>query len=268
MDSTVQQAVNDRSLGITEKDEAGNLTNEMKTFMNQEKEELRAYSRRQLKFSGNENVPVYCISNTFPERFEFSKLLLDVATYLPEIQKQALTLSTNIFTEDYIRAKKKILEKKIKYYAALSGLVATIPVPGVSFVADVTMIMSVLKFFKEQFDLDYEEDDGGSFHVYAFGAVKSVLPTSKTSSVIFKEIASIGTMEYVTELLLKCAGSEALEQITKIVSIVTLGVASAAAVLIGGNVSYASTYWLLSNELDKIEKLAKEAAKLRIQDML
>lgn len=271
MDYSVKQAVGDRNIQITEIDEVGNLTDEMKAFMDQETEEIRAYCRTQLEFSGNENVPIYFISNKFPDRFEFSNLILDMAANLPEIQKQAFTLSTNILTEEIFRAKKNMLKKDIKYYAALSGLAGVIPVPGADLIVDVPLIMKTLKFFKKQFDLDYEEDADGFFITsgstgVCYRLIQSVL-NDKVISLV-KEVTRIGTKAYVNDILLKWAGSEAIEQITKIASILTLGIATAAASIIGGTLSFGSTYWLLSNELSKIEKLANEAAKLRIQNML
>lgn len=78
MDYSVKQAVDDRNIQITEIDEVGNLTDEMKAFMDQETEEIRAYCRTQLEFSGKENVPIYCFSNKFPDRFESFKILFQI----------------------------------------------------------------------------------------------------------------------------------------------------------------------------------------------
>ena len=172
MDNAVRESMYDNNINLREKDEAGNLTNEMKAFVDKEMEEVRTYCRKGLEFSKNDDVPIYCISNHFPERFEFSKLILDIASHLPEIQKQALTLSMTICTEDIFRAKKNILKKKIKYYAALSGLA------GVDLLVDVPLIVSTLKSFKQQFGMDYEKDPDGVFFKRRFKNVCADLESS------------------------------------------------------------------------------------------
>lgn len=150
MDIAVKDAMYDKNVKIRKKDDAGNLTSEMKAFMDQEIEETRDYCRESLKFSNNDDVPIYCISNRFRESYEFPKLLLDIASHLPEIQNQALALSANFFTEEYFKAKKNILKKKIKYYAAISGLAGAIPIPGLDLLINIPLIMNKLKFFKQQ----------------------------------------------------------------------------------------------------------------------
>ena len=59
-----------------------------------------------------------------------------------------------------------------------------------------------------------------------------------------------------------------MEQVTKVAALATLGILTAVASAIGGTVSFALTYRLLSTELDKIEKLANEAVKSKIEMML
>ena len=178
MDNAVRESMYDNNINLREKDEAGNLTNEMKAFVDKEMEEVRTYCRKGLEFSKNDDVPICCISNHFPERFEFSKLILDIASHLPEIQKQALTLSMTICTEDIFRAKKNILKKKIKYYAALSGLAGAVPLPGVDLLVDVPLIVSTLKSFKQQFGMDYEKDPDGVFFKRRFKNVCADLESS------------------------------------------------------------------------------------------
>ena len=314
MDNAVREAMYDNNIHLTEKDEAGNLTNEMKEFMKNEMEEVRAYCRRGLECSKNSDVPIYCISNHFSDRFEFSKLILDMASHLPEIQKQALTLSTSIYTEEIFRAKKRILKKKIKYYAALSGLAGAVPVPGVDLVVDIPLIMSVLKSFKQQFDIDYEKDPDGGFFKKRYknicgkfknstenkegqnmmadlqfcdisgNVTEGVSTESEDTSTeedvkgIKKEIsgvlsllgriAEIGTKSYVTTILGRWVATEVVEETAKVAAVATLGIALAVTSVIGGTISFASTYYLLSAELDKIEELANEVAKVKVEKMI
>ena len=302
MDTAIEEAIFDKNIQIKTQDEAGNLTTEMQAFMNQEMENIRAYCRQGLKVSGHDDVPIYCISNRQKDRFEFSKLVLDVASHLPDIQKDALTLSVNIFTEEVFQAKKKILKKKIKYYAAISGVAGAIPVPGVDLLVDIPLILSKIKFFKQQFNIDFEEDSNGNFLKKSFKRILDnfrpnnendedqeilterkylVIPenegegaSDESKKKLFKVksllhgIVEVGTLSYVTTILARYVVVEALEETTKIAAVATFGILAGVASLIGGALSFGVTYHLLSSELDKIEKFANEAAKLKIEDMM
>ena len=163
MDNAVREAMFDYNVKVREKDEAGNLTNEMNAFMNQQMEEAKAYSRESLKCSGNEDVPIYCISNYFPDRYEFSKLILDIVAHLLEAQRQVLTFSRNIFSNEALMAKEKILKKQTKYHAALSGLIAAVPTPGVNLLLDVPLIVNTLTSIDQDIEKDYEINPDSPF---------------------------------------------------------------------------------------------------------
>ena len=269
MDIAVKDAMYDKNVKIREIDDAGNLTSEMKAFMDQEIEETRDYCRECLTCSNNDDVPIYCISNRFRESYEFPKLLLDVASHLPEIQNQALVLSADFFTEEYFKAKKNILKKKIKYYAAITGLAGAIPIPGVELLIDIPLIMITLKFFKQQFSIDYEEDSDGDVYkkhkkIFFTGSEEQIRKARR----ILSQITAVGTASSISAIFLKSGVTEAVEQVTKVAALATLGILTAVASAIGGTVSFALTYRLLSTELDKIEKLANEAVKSKIEMML
>lgn len=269
MDIAVKDAMYDKNVKIRKKDDAGNLTSEMKAFMDQEIEETRDYCREKLTFSNNDDVPIYCISNRFRDSYEFPKLLLDIASHLPEIQHQALVLSANFFTEEYFKAKKNILKKKIKYYAAISGLAGAISIPGLDLFINIPLIMNRLKFFKQQFNIDYEEDSDGDVYknhkkMFFTGSEEQI----KKVRGILSQITAVGTASSLTAILVKWGVTEAVEQVTKVAAFVTFGILAAVASAIGGTVSFALTYHLLSTELDKIEKLANEAVKSKIEMML
>ena len=302
MDRAIEEAMNDNNMQIKETDEAGNLTEEMKEFMDQEIENVKTYCRQKLKKSKHDDVPIYCISNRHKDRFEFSKLVLDIGEHLPEIQKDAITLSVNIFTEEVFKAKKKILKKKIKYFAGISGAAGAIPFPGVDLLIDIPLIVSTIKFFKQQFNIDYEKDPDGGFLKISLRKIRNKLRSNTENeedqeiltnrihfqiskneteglSDEFKEkllyaksllhrIVEVSTISYVTAILARYVVVEVLEETTKIAAVATFGILAGVASLIGGTLSFGVTYHLLSSELDKIEKLANEAVKLKIEDMI
>ena len=61
--------------------------------------EIRDYCAEGLQFTNQTIIPIYLVSNWYPERFEFSKLILTISDYFPGIQKEALLLSTNLCTQ-------------------------------------------------------------------------------------------------------------------------------------------------------------------------
>lgn len=107
MDTAVADKMFDNGIEIKGEDEDGNLTDEMKAFMDEEMEETKAYCRENLKCSGVDTALIYCVSNRFPDRFEFSNLILDVSLHLSEIQRQALTYSTNTSVQRNLQCKEK-----------------------------------------------------------------------------------------------------------------------------------------------------------------
>ena len=302
MDRAIEEAMFDNNMQIRETDEAGKLTEEMKEFMNQEMEKVKAYCREELKKRNHDDVPIYCISNRHKDRFEFSKLIVDIGENLPEIQKDALTLSTNIFTEEVFKAKKKILKKKIMCVAGISGAAGAIPVPGIDLIIDIPLILSTIKFFKQQFNIDYEKDPHGGFFKKSLKKIRNKFRSNTENAEdqeiltdklhfqiseneteglsdeskrnifdansLLHRIVQLDTRKYVTALLLRYAVAGALEETTKIAAVATLGIFAGVASLIGGALSFGVTYHLLSSELDKIEKLANEAVKLKIEDMI
>ena len=302
MDRAIEEAMNDNNMQINETDEAGNLTEEMKEFMDQEIENVKTYCRQKLKKSKHDDVPIYCISNRHKDRFEFSKLVLDIGEHLPEIQKDAITLSVNIFTEEVFKAKKKILKKKIKYFAGISGAAGAIPFPGVDLLIDIPLIVSTIKFFKQQFNIDYEKGTDGGFLKTSLREIRNKLRSNTeneedqeiltnrihfqiskneteglsdefkekllSAKSLLRRIVEVSTISYVTAILARYVVVEVLEETTKIAAVATFGILAGVASLIGGTLSFGVTYHLLSSELDKIEKLANEAVKLKIEDMI
>ena len=95
MDRALDEEEYDKNMKIKEMDQDSNLSNEMKTFMN----EIRDYCAEGLQFTNQTIIPIYLVSNWYPERFEFSKLILAISDYFPGIQKEALLLSTNLCTQ-------------------------------------------------------------------------------------------------------------------------------------------------------------------------
>ena len=243
MDRALEEEQRDNDVIIKEKNEEGELTEEMETFMRG----IREYCVKGLQFSNNEKVEIYLVSNWYPEKFEFSKLVLAISNHCSDIQREAFLFSTNMATEEIYKAKKEILRKRIIHVALGSGVAGAVPIPGSGLLVDIPLIMGEIQFYKVQFNLDASD-----------------LKTNEKLAGILKSLPEIGSKAYVLSLVTKSLASEVMEETSKVLSWVTLGLTS----VLAGAASFGSTYYILTKELDKIADLSKKILNLRLESMM
>ena len=243
MDRALEEEQRDNDVIIKEKNEEGELTEEMETFMRG----IREYCVKGLQFSNNEKVEIYLVSNWYPEKFEFSKLVLAMSNHFSDIQREAFLFSTNMATEEIYKAKKEILRKRIIHVALGSGVAGAVPIPGSGLLVDIPLIMREIQFYKVQFNLDASD-----------------LKTNEKLAGILKSLPEIGSKAYVLSLVTKSLASEVMEETSKVLSWVTLGLTS----VLAGAASFGSTYYILTKELDKIADLSKKILNLRLESMV
>ena len=246
MDRTLEEEEQDNDVIIKEKDEKGEFTTDMIEFMTK----IREDCCKGLKFSKIEDVQIYLISNWHKHRFEFSKLLLAMSDHFSTIQKEAFLYSTNVGTEEIYKAKKEILQKRIFFAALGSGVAGAMPFPGSGLMVDIPLIMTEIDFYKTQFNLDDNSLKTYFNHEELAGLVKS--------------IASAGTSAYVTNLFKSALASEVMEESSKMLTWVTLGLTS----VIAGTASFGTTYYVLNKELDKIIEFSKQLLHLKLKTMM
>ena len=244
IDRALEEQEVDKRISIKEKDSNGNPSKEMKKFMS----DMRNYCAEGLQFTNQTQIPIYLVSNWYPERFEFPELVLSISKRLPTMQKEALLLSTRLCTEKICNAKKEILKKRAFFVALLSGAVGAMPIPGSGLLVDVPLVINEVKFYKEQFNLDATNLNNGG---------------QKLEN--FKEImASVGTKPYVIGLLAKSAIFDAVQITAQALSWVSSGITSA----LSAAASFGSTYYILITEIDKIADLSKTYLDLKVEAMM
>ena len=244
MDRALEEEEFDKHISIKEKDLDGNPTEEMKKFMS----DMRNYCAEGLQFTNQMEIPIYLISNWYPEKFEFPELILSISKRLPDIQKKALLLATKLGTEKIYQAKKEILKKRALYAALLSGAVGAVPIPGTGLIVDVPLVIKEVKFYKEQFNLDAPNLNTGD----------------KKRKDFMNTIASVGTKSYLIGLLAKSALSDAVQITAQVLSWVSVGITS----VLSAAASFGSTYYILTTEIDKIAELSKTYLDLRVEAMM
>ena len=87
---------------------------------------------------------VFLVSHFDLHMYDFPTLQETIEREMPSLKRDALILALPNVCKSVIHKKKEVFSSQIKYYALLSAGVAAVPVPGLSFAADVGMLVSVL----------------------------------------------------------------------------------------------------------------------------
>lgn len=247
IDITVLKQQRIKKIKIEEKNEQGEITEEMKALM----EKVRGECVEGLEIRSEEKNQIFIISNWHSDMFEFSKLVVAISSDLSELQRETFLYSTRTETKEIYEAKKKALKKRIIFVSFCSGVAGAVPIPGSSLVVDTSLVMREIKFYKAQFNLD-----DPSFN--------TTIKYRPEASGLLKAIATIGTKAYVLRVVGKSIATSILEETAKIFSWFTLGAASA----VLGLTSYGSAYYILTRELDKIADLSNQLLDLKLEVMM
>ena len=195
--------------------------------------QIRANCFENLGSSLNKEENVFLISNHYTEKWEFARLNQAILDAMPEYEQESLTLSLGNRSTDMLKRKVKILKRRVKTVAALSGVVGVAPVPGLSFAVDMALIMHELKFYKSQLGIPKE---GSS----KFSKLSSDTQTKVKAIVIL--------LANVTSYFVKFAAVEAAEQVSLFLPLVGW--------LIAGVISWLTTYHFLNKKLKEMEEVA------------
>lgn len=201
--------------------------------------EIRVDCRTQLGDQLSINQQIYLISNKHPKKWDFANLAKDILLVLPEDLSDSLTFSLDILRSlsvDTLKCKVNALKKRVINVAALSALTGAVPFPGVSAVADMSLIYKELTFYRSQLGLPSE---GTS----TFKTLTETTQAKVKTCLSFLDFALKGT-----GWLAAYATAAAAEEGVRFVPIVGLAIASA--------MSYGATYYALKNSLETMEEAA------------
>ena len=214
---------------------------------------IRESTENSLKQNGCDDVPVYLIDSYELQKFEFLQLEDRLMEDFPELKKSAFVLSMHATSEKMIRSKVAELRSRMWMSAGLSGVVAAVPVPGVSLVFDIALVVKQAIFFHEQLGLDES-----SLKRYAtststdFEQLKSVAScvriTGEGSGIILVSSIIRGTVTVAA-----LAASATLEEAARLIPLVGS--------FISAQLSFGGTYLALKTVLDKMESVALDVVK-------
>jgi len=196
---------------------------------------------------------VFLIDSLVTDKYDFHDLEIQIAENLPELKREALFLLMRTTNRKIIDLKEKYLRERIWKAAAWSAGIAVTPIPGVSFAADVVILIRESKFYFQQLGLGSESLrrlaqgrglDVSRLEQTVFGAfgvsVESLTPTMFAT---YLPAIGISLAPFSVESAVEAAASVFIPVIGSIVA---------------ASMSYLTTRWLLGKILDRMYAVAKD----------
>ncbi|XP_034974978.1 interferon-inducible GTPase 5-like [Zootoca vivipara] len=233
---------NDRkSKGIKEGDSDRKMQSEKETL-----DTVRTDSYDNLKALGVSSPRVFLISRWDLSKYDFPLLQETIEKEQDELKRDVLIMCLPIFTKDSIKKKKAAMESLIWKNAMVSCTVGLIPVPFLSFGCDIAIVVSTMRDICKVFGLDEN-----SLNILANRVEKDV---EELKSVI-EHTPSTGkiTAEFVMDILKRSAMWGAITAVEMVLGFIPL-----LGSLYGGGSSFATTFYLLNNFLEKAVKDAEK----------
>ncbi|TFJ95676.1 MHC class II antigen beta chain [Platysternon megacephalum] len=208
-------------------------------------QEIRKDCVENLRKAGEASPRVFLLSNWELAKYDFQLLRETLENELDDHKRHVFILAMPNILAKILEKKKTKLQERIWDVALLSCAIGALPVPGLSLVCDVAILVVHMKGYCVAFGLDDE-----SLTRLAEQVDK---PVAELKSVIIKSpLASAITKEFVLSLLSKsvCGALMVLELILDFVP----GLGS----LVGGGISFVTTRYLLQRFLDEAAEDAQK----------
>ncbi|XP_070621071.1 interferon-inducible GTPase 5-like [Erythrolamprus reginae] len=117
-------------------------------------EVIKKDCQSKLAKAGLTDAKVFLLSNFYLDRFDFQAFEETLEQELPTHKQQAFLLSLPNVSTVIIEKKKKVLKQEIWKVALISSLVAAVPLPGLAFTCDVSILLKKLSSYRQDFGLD------------------------------------------------------------------------------------------------------------------
>jgi len=206
-----------------------------KYFKNVKEDEINYFKDRIFLVSG-------ILENS--AKWDFEKLQEQLLNDLPELQRDALAISLTGYSRDLISKKYNAFQKQIDGYALLSAFGAGFPIPGLSAVIDIGILLTMALKIYNSFGLNSEN--------IAAMAGKAAL-SNRIIALLHSATQAI-SKEYIIKLLGKYAANNVVEETVKYIPIV----GTAIAVTLSFTVTKAAAQDILNGLYDVSIKLAEE----------
>ncbi|XP_034293852.1 interferon-inducible GTPase 5-like [Pantherophis guttatus] len=117
-------------------------------------EVIKKDCQSKLSKAGLSDAKVFLLSSFYLDKFDFQAFEETLEQELPTYKQQAFLLSLPNVSTVIIEKKKKVLQQEIWKVALISSLVAAVPLPGLAFTCDVSILLKKLSSYRQDFGLD------------------------------------------------------------------------------------------------------------------
>uniref|UniRef100_A0A8D0HF11 IRG-type G domain-containing protein n=2 Tax=Sphenodon punctatus TaxID=8508 RepID=A0A8D0HF11_SPHPU len=117
-------------------------------------EEIRRDSQERLAKAGLENTKVFLLSSFEMDKFDFQTFEETLEQELPSHKRHAFLLSLPNLSMTIIEKKRQLLHQEVWKVALVSSLVAAVPLPGLAFTCDISILLRKLSTYRQDFGLD------------------------------------------------------------------------------------------------------------------
>lgn len=127
-----------------------------------------------------------------------------VKMHLEPAKQERWVRAAKAYTEEFLLEKKSLCEQRVKWSAVVAAASGTVPLPGVNFVIDIPVLVSLFKFVRDTYGLTDLALSAKEF------AVPALTPLANN-------VVRYASTEGVLLILKECSGMVAAEQVAKFV---------------------------------------------------
>ena len=157
-----------------------------------------------LKDASIEVPQVYAISSVKPELGDFNALVQDIGNSFQGLKKTAFLMSIKLLTEEVIQQKKEMLLKETWKYAAISGGIAALPIPGLDVAVNIGVLVVAVNTYLRAFNLE---------EARLLSLKEEIICHLKTAL----EILNMGIQKFIIQNIAKFAAVSAVESVLEYV---------------------------------------------------
>ncbi|XP_053867210.1 interferon-inducible GTPase 5-like [Malaclemys terrapin pileata] len=208
---------------------------------------IRENARKCLRDQGVIDPQVFLLSNWDLDQYDFPLLEETLEKDLPHLQRLVFLLSLPNFSPEIIEKKKSALHGHLWKISLVSAFINVLPMGGVSLACDVGLLLVSMIAFYKQFNLD---DDS-----LAKLARQAGKPVAELKAVIVSPQGEVLTQDVLKKKIVQvgCGLTRSVERCFDLVPVLST--------LAAAGLSFAMSYSILSNFLEKVAEDARRVRK-------
>uniref|UniRef100_A0A8C8VPD7 IRG-type G domain-containing protein n=1 Tax=Pelusios castaneus TaxID=367368 RepID=A0A8C8VPD7_9SAUR len=211
-------------------------------------EEIRTDCQERLGQAGLRDAKIFLLSSFEMQKYDFEVFEETLERELPGHKRHAFLLSLPNLSRAIIEKKRQLLHQEVWKVALVSSLVAAVPLPGLAFTCDVSILLRKLAAYRQDFGLDAAS--------LARLAERAGKPLEVLRAEVHSELGRSINKEVVIGLLGKATGGSLVVVNFFFHRIPIYGA------LASGGISFHTTYSMLSQCL---EELAADSQKVLVK---